>query len=49
MSKELELTIIQNIKNNNYDIRTIINDNEPYTLYCASDCLSGRCLSICTN
>ena len=37
MSKDFELSIVKNIKNNQYDIRCIINDTEPYTLYCATD------------
>jgi prophage antirepressor-like protein len=41
---ESELLVAQKIKENNYNIRVIINDNEPYTLYNARDV--GKCIGI---
>ena len=36
-NRDLELLIVKNIKDNNYKIDIIINDEIPYTLYKSSD------------
>jgi len=43
MSKEIELKFVEKLKEN-YDCRIIINNEEPYTLFCASD--FGKILGI---
>ena len=43
MSKEIELKFAEKLKEN-YDCRIIINNEEPYTLFCASD--FGKILEI---
>jgi very-short-patch-repair endonuclease len=41
---ESELSVVQTIKENNYNIRIVINESKPYTLYNASDV--GKCIGI---
>jgi len=37
MNKEQQIKVVENIKNNNYNINIIINDTEPYVLYDARE------------
>jgi len=43
MSKEIELKFLEKLKKQ-YECRTIINEEEPYTLFCVSD--FGKILGI---